>query len=186
MFTPSIKFPAASQASLEAQAGACTALAGKAFEGIEKIADLNLKAARAGFEDLTSNVKSLLSASGPQEFYALASAQTQPALEKIVAYNRQLGAIVADLQNDLAKVVEGQLAEASQKVGSLVDEMSKNAPAGSENALNMLKSAMGNAQAGYEQFSKSGKQAAQALGDNLDAVVKEVSKAAANAGYTKH
>ena len=45
--------------------------------------------------------------------------------------------------------------------------MSKNAPAGSENAVAILKSAIGNASAGYEQFSKTSKQAVEAIEANL-------------------
>jgi hypothetical protein len=62
---------------------------------------------------------------------------------------------------------------------SLVEEVSKNAPAGSENAVAMLKSAIGNANAGYEQFTRTAKQAAESIESNLTSAVSQFTAAGA-------
>ena len=63
---------------------------------------------------------------------------------------------------------------------SLVDEVSKNAPAGSESAVALFKSALNNANAGYEQFTKSAKAAAETFEANVNAAVNQFTTAAAN------
>jgi hypothetical protein len=57
--------------------------------------------------------------------------------------------------------------------------VSKNAPAGSENVIALVKSTLGNATAGYEQFTKSAKQAGEAIETNLNAAVSQFASAAA-------
>src|SRR5450830_397343 len=89
-----------------------------------------------------------------------------------------VAAIAAGTQAELTKAAETQLAETNSKVISLVDEMSKNAPAGSENVVAAFKASLGNANAGYEQFSKTAKQAAQAIETNVNAAVNQFTQAA--------
>ena len=62
-----------------------------------------------------------------------------------------------------------------------MEEVTKNAPAGSENAVAILKSAIGNANAGYEQFSKTSKQAVEAIEANLTSAVNQFTQAAEKA-----
>ena len=59
-----------------------------------------------------------------------------------------------------------------------MDEVSKNAPAGTENAVALFKSALNNANAGYEQFTKSAKAAAETLEANVSAAVNQFTTAA--------
>ena len=66
-----------------------------------------------------------------------------------------MAAIAAGTQAEFTKAAETQIAETNRKVISLVDEVSKNAPAGSENVVAAFKASLGNANAGYEQFTKT-------------------------------
>lgn len=178
MFSIPEQFSTATKTNLDAQFAMFSSLTNKAFEGIEKIVDLNLTAAKSSLEESSAAAKQLLSAKDPQEFFSLTAAQAQPAAEKAVAYGRHLAAIASGTQAEFSKAAESQIAETNRKVISLVDEVSKNAPAGSENAVAMLKSAMGNASAGYEQFTKTSKQAVEAIETNLASAVNQFSQAA--------
>ena len=60
---------------------------------------------------------------------------------------------------------------------SLIEDLAKSAPAGSENAVAMLKTTMANAHAGYEQLSKVAKQAGEAMEDNLNQASKHFTAA---------
>jgi len=84
---------------------------------------------------------------------------------------------VTGTQAELTKTAEAQLAEVNRKVISLIDEAAKNAPAGSENAISLVKSTIGNINAGYEHFSKSAKQATDALEANVSTAVDQLSQA---------
>ena len=59
--------------------------------------------------------------------------------------------------------------------------MSKNAPAGTENAVALFKSALGSANAGYEQFTRTAKQATDAIEANVNAAVSQFSSAVKSA-----
>jgi len=178
MFSIPEQFSSATKTNLEAQFALFSSLTSKAFEGIEKIVELNLTAAKATLEESTAAAKQLLSAKDPQEFFSLSAAQAQPSAEKAIAYGRHLAAITSGTQAEFSKAAESQIAETNRKVLSLVEEVTKNAPAGSENAVAMLKSAIGNANAGYEQFSKTSKQAVEAIEANLTSAVNQFTQAA--------
>src|SRR3979411_1546312 len=163
MFSFPEQISAATKTNFEAQLALITALTNKTFESVEKMIDLNMNVAKASLEESAANVQQLLSAKDPQEFFALSAAQAQPTAEKAFAYSRHLASIASSTQAEFAKAAEVQIAETTRKVTALVDEVSKNAPAGSENAIAFVKSAIGNANAGYEQVAKTTKQAVEAL-----------------------
>jgi phasin family protein len=179
MFAIPEQFSNATKANFEAQFAMFAALTDKAFEGVEKFIDLNLTAAKASLEESSATTKQLLAAKDPQEFFSLASAQAQPNAEKTLAYGRHLASIASTTSAEFSKVAENQIAETNRKVISLVEEVSKNAPAGSENVVAFVKSANGNSSAGYDPFTKTAKQAAESFETNVSAAVNQFSTAAA-------
>jgi phasin family protein len=181
MFSIPEQFSNATKANLEGQFALFSSLTNKAFEGVEKVVDLNLTAAKASLEESSAAAKQLLAAKDPQEFFTLSAAQAQPTAEKALAYGRHLASIASGTTAEFSKAAEVQIAETNRKVISLVDEVSKNAPAGTENAVALFKSALNNANAGYEQFTKSAKAAAETLEANVTAAVNQFTNAAASA-----
>jgi phasin family protein len=172
------QFASAAKTNIEAQLSIITALTTKAFESMEKVVDLNLNAAKASLEDSAVTVRQLLAAKDAQEFLSLTAAQAQPTAAKAIAYSRHLAGIAAAAQAEFTRATEEQIAETGRKVSALVDDVSKNAPAGSENVIAIMKSAIGNANAGYEQFSKTTKQAVEVMEANLNNAVSQFSDAA--------
>ena len=167
MFTVPEQFSAATKANFETQLAMLNALTAKAFESVEKVIELNVNAARASFEESSEAARQLLAAKDAQEFFSLSAAQAQPNAEKALAYGRHLAGIASTTQAEFAKTAEVQVAEATRKVSTLVDEVTKNAPAGSENAIAIFKSMIGNASAGYEQFTRTAKQAVDTIEANM-------------------
>jgi phasin family protein len=179
MFAIPEQFSNATKANFETQFALFSSLTAKTFESVEKLVELNIATARAALENNQAAARQLLSAKDPQEFFQLTASQAQPAAEKAVAYNRQLAAIATGTGAEFSKAAEGQIVEANRKVIALVDEVSKNAPAGSETFVAAVKTAISNANAGYEQFSKTTKQAVEAMESNVNAAVSQFSQAAA-------
>lgn len=184
MFTLPEQFSSAAKANVEAQTALLTALFGQAINNVEKVVELNLATTRASFEDSAITVKQLLSAKDPQEFFSLTAAQAQPAAAKAVAYSRSLAGIASVAQADLTRTAEEQFAETGRKLTALVDDVTRNAPAGTENVVAMFKTAIGNANAGYEQFSKSTKQAAEVVEANISNAVGQFAQAAEKTART--
>ena len=180
MFAIPEQFSNATKANFESQFAIFSSLTAKAFEGMEKLVELNITAAKASLEESSAATRQLLSAKDPQEFFALTAAQAQPTAEKALSYSRQVAAIAAGTQAEFTAAAEQQIAETNRKVVSLVDEVTKNAPAGSENVVAALKASIGNANAGYEQLQKTSKQAVQAMETNVNAAVSQFTQAAQN------
>lgn len=178
MTTTPEQFIAATKASLEAQFASLTSLNKKAFEGLEQLVALNVNAAKATFEESSAAAKELISAKDPQEFLSLTTAQAKPSAEKALAYGRHLASITSATQAEFTKAVEAHIAETNAKVITLIDEVTKNAPAGSEQAVTALKTVVGNINAGYEQLTKTTKQAVQTLEDNLATATAQFTQAA--------
>jgi len=177
MFTIPEQFSSVAKANLEAQLSLITNLTNKAFESVEKVVDLNLNVAKASLEDSSIAARQLLSAKDPQEFFSLTAAQAQPTAAKAIAYGRHLAGIATSAQAELTRAAEEQIAETGRKMSALVDDVSKNAPAGAENVIAIVKSAIGNANAGYEQFSKTTKQAVEVMEANMNSAVSQFAQA---------
>lgn len=177
MFPMNEQISTATRANLETQLSILAALSATAFESFERVVDLNLNAARTSLEDSSATARQMLTARDMQEFLSLTAAQAQPAAAKALAYSRHLANIAANAQNEFNKAAEQQIAEAGRKMSALVDDVSRNAPAGSENMIAIVKSAIGNANRGYEQFSKTTKQAVEAVEANMNSAIGHLSQA---------
>lgn len=154
-------FTSATKALLESQIAAFNTLGDKTIKGMEKAIALNLAAAKEYAEESNIAAQRLFSSKDPQAFFSLASAQAKSAAEKMSSYNRDLADIAAEIRDEFTKAAETQLTETKSKIAALVNDITKNAPAGSEPMVAMLKSAIDNASAGYEQLSKSTRQAVE-------------------------
>jgi len=153
-------------------------LTNKAFEGVEKLVELNLQVARTAIGEAAENTKAVLSAKDAQEFMALQASLLQPAAEKAAAYSRHLYDIAAATSAEVTKVAEATAAEAQSKFMSAVDTAVKNAPAGSENAVALVKSAVAAANNAFEGVQKAVKQATETAEANFQAISATATKAA--------
>lgn len=170
---------AAQKANLETLYG----LTQKAFEGVERLVDLNLQATRATVNEAASNAQALLSTKDAQELLDLQARLMQPLAEKVSAYSRQLFEIASDTSAEFAKAAEDQSAEAQQKFMALFDNAARNAPAGSESLVTAVRSAVNAASGAMDQVQKAVKQATEMAQANVhtlahqrDAGVKQTAK----------
>jgi phasin family protein len=167
------QFAAANKANLETLFG----LTNKAFEGVEKLVELNLQVAKAALGEAADNAKAILAVKDAQELMALQAALLQPSAEKAAAYSRHVYDIAAATGAEVTKAAEAQLADAQKKFMGAVDTAVKNAPAGSESAVSLVKSAITAANNAYESVHKAAKQAADMAEANFNAVTTTAVKA---------
>jgi hypothetical protein len=105
----------------------------------------------------------------------------QPSAEKAAAYSRHVYEILAGTGAEVTKVAEAQFAESQKKILALVDNAVKNAPAGSENAVALVKSAVAAANNAFESVQKAAKQATEVAEANFQAMTATAVKAAQSA-----
>jgi phasin family protein len=157
-------------ASQKANVETLLGLTSKAFEGVEKIVELNLSASKAALAETSEHAKAMLSVKDAQELIALQSSVLQPLAEKTAAYSRHLYEIATGTTSEFSKALESQAAEAQEKFTGLIDSATKNAPAGSETAVAVMKSAVAAASNALESVQKAVKQATDAAESNFNAV----------------
>jgi phasin family protein len=165
---------AAQKANVETAFGLTT----KAFEGVEKLVELNIAASKAALTEAADLTQSMLAAKDAQELFAQFVSPSQPFAEKTAAYNRHVYDIATATGAEFARTFESQMAELQSKFLSVVDNAAKNAPAGSETAVAMLKSALAGAQNGFESMQKAVKQATEVAEANFNAVANTAVNAA--------
>jgi phasin family protein len=141
-----------------------------AFEGVEKLIELNLQVAKTAMTEAAANTKAALSVKDAQELLALQSSLLQPAAEKAAAYSRYVYEIAASTGAEVTRVAEATTTDAQAKFMSIVDTAVKNAPAGTENAVALVKSAVAAANNAFESVQKATKQAAEVADANFQAM----------------
>ena len=164
---------AANKANLETLVG----LTNKAFAGVEQLIELNLAAAKAAMADSQQQTHAALSVKDAQQLLSLQASLFQPLAEKAVAYNRHLYEIASSTGSDFTKAYEAQVLGAQRAFNELVDNMAKNAPAGSESAVAAFKTAVSAGNNALETVQKAVKQAT----DRTQAQVRTMSEQAAGA-----
>jgi hypothetical protein len=97
-----------------------------------------------------------------------------------VAYGRHVYAIATESGAEFTKALEGKFAEVQQGFGTMVDNLSSNAPAGSEAVMALVKTTMAASQNAIDSAKTSAKKAADALQSNLTAVSDQAIKASAS------
>ena len=145
-------------------------LTGKAFEGMEKLIELNMQVARTAMDEAAANAKAALSVKDAQELMVLQTSLLQPAAEKAAAYSRYVYEIAASTGAEVTRVAEATSADAQAKFMAVVDSAVKNAPAGTENAVALVKSAVAAANNAFENVQKAAKQAAEVADTNFQAM----------------
>jgi len=150
------------------------AIANAQFAALEKLATLNATAVRTAFEDSIANTRALLGAKDVQEFVGLQNAFAQPAIEKAIAYSKSVYEVATDANAELSKVAERRVAEWNENFVTLLDKVSKNAPAGSDVAVAAVKSMLAAANSAYDNFTKVAKQATEIAEANVSAATETV------------
>lgn len=142
-------------ATQKSQAATFYELANQAVAGVEKLAELNLKALKASVTDGAAQTEALLNVKDVQGLLAL-QGDLKAASEKASAYGRELYEIATGLNSGLTKVAEARTAEVQKQFTALVDSAVKNAPAipGIQNAVSTASSALESVQKAFKQASE--------------------------------
>lgn len=162
-------------------------LSNKVFNGVEQLSQLQLKTWKATSDEGFSNLRKLLSVRDPQSFASLQASLSQPAAqaERILEFNRQVYDLISKTQANISKLAEDQVNKGGKQVQELVETIVKNAPAGSEPAVAVLKSALESANTAYDSLQKAAKKVAEMTENNINAASAAADKATKAASSRK-
>lgn len=152
-------------------------LTNTAFASAERLAALNLNTARQFLEEGVAQAKALLAAKDVQELMSLQSGLAQPMIEKTLEYTKNTYEIAKETQEQVAKIIEAQVAELNKNVSAMLDKAAKNAPAGSDIAVAAVKSAIAAANSAFDTMNKAAKQVAELAEANVAAATSATVKA---------
>jgi phasin family protein len=122
---------AAQKTSVETMFG----ILNKAFDGIEKLVELNAQVVKSTLAENQEILSKALSAKEPHELYSQQAIQTQPAIEKARSYWRHVYEILSSTQSEVAALAEARFKKHQNDAQAFIDSLAKNAPAGSGNAV---------------------------------------------------
>jgi phasin family protein len=155
---------AAQKANLETLSG----LTNQALQSIEKLVELNMHIAKQSLSESMSSAKKALEVKDIQQLLANQAEAVQPMAEKIMAYSRHLYELAHETQANFTKSAEKEFQEGQKKVNALVEDWTKNAPAGSDAAVNAVKQAIASATNVFETSQKAIKHAVEVAQTNLN------------------
>ncbi len=157
-------------AAQKAQLDALFGLSKQAFEGAEKLLQLNVQVLKSTIEETQTRAQQALSVQDPRELLALQANAAQPFAEKTAAFGRELYQIISQTQAGFAHAFEEQAQAQRERTEEILDNVARNAPAGSETAVAAVKSAINASNAAYDSARKAAKQALEITENNLQAV----------------
>lgn len=160
-------------------------LAGAMLSGVEQLAHLNLAASKATIAESFDHLQSLMSVRDPQQWLALQAGLVQPTVEKSVSYGRQVYDIMSSTGAEFARAMEGKVAEAQQAFAATMDNMARNAPAGSETAVALFKSAMSASQDAIQTAQNAAKQVAHSAESNMTSMTEQAAGTAKSVAAKK-
>lgn len=175
------------QSAQQANLAQVQSLTGSLFASVEKLGQLQSKAfaeLSAAQFDYTSK---LLAVRDPKAFFELQTAFFSPTalLERQLAFNRDVFALVTGAQQEVSKFGEQQIAAGSKQVDELVEQFASSVPAAAEPAVTALKTVVSNANEAYESAQKAAKEAAdiadkavKQAAENSEKAAKQVAEAA--------
>jgi len=136
-------------------------LAATAFGGFEKLVELNLAATKSALFDTTGDLYSVFSAKNPTDALAAQASLVKPLAEKAISYGRSVYAIASETTAEFTKSAEAKIAEGQKNFTTALDTAAKNAPAGSESVVAVIKSAVTAGQNALDTAKSSAKKAVE-------------------------
>lgn len=151
-------------------------LANEAFEGAQKLAELNLQAARIVVEESVVRLRETKPEAAATEWLASPLHLVQSAGAKTLSYQQHVHDIAVATQSASAKIIDAQYDEFSRDVLARIDGWAKHAPAGSETAVVAVKSAFSTASNTAETVRKSVRSVVEAAQANVSAMAAGASR----------
>lgn len=151
------------------QAGVSNAikLASLSIENAEKLVQLNLNAAKMAVAQAVESARAAASVKDVQELLALRTKFAEAGVQNATGYSRNLYELSSEAQSRFSALAEESWASYTNGVTSWVEKVSKAAPAGSDVAVNALKSTFAASTAAFDQFQKATRQVVDMADANI-------------------
>jgi len=161
-------------AGIETLAG----LTGKAFDGFEKLLELNLQTMKTALVETQEGTRKALTAKDPREFVESQIELFQPAADRALAYRRQLLEIVAAMRTEYEKVAEVQYTEGKRRLQDFLESVVNKTQAGPAAPLAAWQEAVNATTTFYESMQTTAKQAVRVADSTFNTAAEAASQGA--------
>jgi phasin family protein len=156
-----------------------TKVAALALENTEKLAKMNLLAAKSALAQGVEGAQAIASVKDAQELFALRAKLAESGLQAAMGYSKGLYELATEAQAQYSALAEEAWAGYTKGVAAWVEKASKSAPAGSDVAVNAFKSTFAASTAAIDQFNKATKQVVSLADASVRAAAANATKVAA-------
>jgi phasin family protein len=181
MFTNPEQFASATKTLFDLQMQTFNALANKTVQGVEQVVALNMATAKNSVEGTLAAGKEMSQAKDPKAALDVMSARVKSGVPNATAYGEELKTIIEDMQKEFRQAADTHVAEAKTTLSALIYDVTQNVKPGSENAVEVIKSAIDNVFQGYEKVTQATRQAVQTVEEQVARATAQVMPAAAAA-----
>jgi phasin family protein len=154
-------------------------IAAIAMDNAEKLMKLNLATVKAALAQGVEGASAVASVKDVQEFFTLPRKYAETGVESVVGYSRGFYEVVSEAQAQYSAIAEEAVAGYTKGLASWVEKASQSAPAGSDVAINAMKSTVAATTAALDQFQKASKQVVSLADASMRAAAANASKATA-------
>jgi phasin family protein len=120
---------------IDAQTAFMNDMSKSLFSSFQQMCDLNIQLVQTMLEETTLASKQVLSADRQSELLSAATSRTQPAADKLRAYQQHIARLAADAQVELARVTEQHVQNTTRTARALADEVARDATEQTERGL---------------------------------------------------
>ena len=163
-------------AAQKANAEVVVALMRTSFEGMQRLAELNMSATREFFNKSVANANTLMAAKDVNDVSAINQQLAKPGFDEMMGYSRKVYDLVAQMQKDVTAVVESQYSQ-FQKDANAVIGKTKAAPAGGDVFAAAMKTMLDQTNKAFEGMNTLARQMAEMAENNIQTATTATSKA---------
>lgn len=145
----------ATKQQTQAHIDAVSSLFGHALHSASEVTELSLTAAKESLNDSFAKIHEVIESKDPSKIYEAFSIEVQPASQKVSSYVKHCVEIGSNVQNQTIKLIQERMDDTVGHVNTLIDDLAKAAPAGSEPFAEMVKLQAANFHKAYEQLSSA-------------------------------
>jgi phasin family protein len=156
-------------------------LASLSIENAEKLVSLNINAAKLAIAQAIEGAQAAASVRDVQELFALRTKLAEVGVQSATGYSRTLYELSSEAQAGFSALAEESWKTYTKGVASWVEKASQAAPAGSDVAVNALKSTFAASTAAFDQFQKATRQVVDLADASVRAATDSAAKVAATA-----
>lgn len=139
------------------------------FNGFEQLINLNVKLFKSSLDEIAAKSQKVVGLQDVQQAATFATDLSKPSAEQVLNYGKDVFEIVTKVQKEITQLTEKQIADNQQQAAEFVESFAKNAPAGSESAVALVKSGLVAASNATDTVLKASRQAAELSEANMAA-----------------